>query len=197
MGEIPLDDRQRLLRHQRNRAGHRLPAAPLAGRVLRARPGQDRTARASCCSRRASFPTAARGWTSSSIRRTSCSSALTVAARCRSPSLLKAIGMTPEEILATFFEFDNFRLHGQGRATRRWCPSACAAKWPGSTSTTQIGQGDRRQGQAHHRQAHPRAGARPASRRSPCPMTSCSAVSSPSNIVDGHRRDRGQAPTTS
>jgi DNA-directed RNA polymerase subunit beta len=45
-----------------------------------------RTRRASCCSAPASFPTAAPGWTSSSTRRTSCTSASTAAARCRSPS---------------------------------------------------------------------------------------------------------------
>ena len=38
---------------------------------------------ASCCSRRASSRTAARGWTSSSTPRTSCSSASTAGARCR------------------------------------------------------------------------------------------------------------------
>ncbi len=41
MGEIPLMTAQRLVRHQRHRARDRLPAAPLPGRVLRARPRQD------------------------------------------------------------------------------------------------------------------------------------------------------------
>ena len=41
MGEIPLMTTHRLVRHQRHRARHRLAAAPLAGRVLRARPRQD------------------------------------------------------------------------------------------------------------------------------------------------------------
>ena len=40
-GRDPAHDRQRLVRHQRHRARHRLAAAPLAGRVLRARPRQD------------------------------------------------------------------------------------------------------------------------------------------------------------
>ncbi len=44
------------------------------------------TPRASCCSPRASFPTAARGWISSSIRRTPCSRVSTAAASCRSRS---------------------------------------------------------------------------------------------------------------
>ena len=62
------DDRQGLVHRQRHRARDRLAAAPLARRVLRARQGQRPTVRASCCSRRASFPTAARGWTSSSTQ---------------------------------------------------------------------------------------------------------------------------------
>ena len=46
------------------------PDAPLAGRVLRPRQGQDPLARASTCSPPASFPIAARGSTSSSTPRT-------------------------------------------------------------------------------------------------------------------------------
>ena len=46
--------------------------------TTRARP----TRRASCCSAPASFLTVAHGWTSNSIRRTCCTSAWTVAARC-------------------------------------------------------------------------------------------------------------------
>ena len=57
---------------------HRSP-----GRVLRSRPRQDPFLRASCCSPRASFPTAARGSTSSSTRRTACSRVSTGAASCR------------------------------------------------------------------------------------------------------------------
>ena len=41
----PADDRQRHVHHQRHRAGHRQPAAPLAGRVLPLR-GQDALRRA-------------------------------------------------------------------------------------------------------------------------------------------------------
>jgi large subunit ribosomal protein L7/L12 len=40
-GRYAADDRDRHLHHQRHRARHRLPAAPLAGRVLRPRQGQD------------------------------------------------------------------------------------------------------------------------------------------------------------
>ena len=41
MGDMPLHDVERHLRRQRHRARHRLPDAPLAGRVLRSRQGQD------------------------------------------------------------------------------------------------------------------------------------------------------------
>ncbi|MPN29579.1 hypothetical protein SDC9_177032 [bioreactor metagenome] len=40
-GRTAAHDHHRLLRHQRYRAGHRFPAAPLPRRVLRARPRQD------------------------------------------------------------------------------------------------------------------------------------------------------------
>ena len=40
-GRDPAHDHHRLVHHQRHRARHRLAAAPLAGRVLRARPRQD------------------------------------------------------------------------------------------------------------------------------------------------------------
>ena len=40
-GRNPAHDRQRLVRHQRHGARHRVAAAPFAGRVLRARPRQD------------------------------------------------------------------------------------------------------------------------------------------------------------
>ena len=50
-GRDPAHDRQRLVHHQRHRARDRLAAAPLAGRVLRARPRQDAFSPASSCSR--------------------------------------------------------------------------------------------------------------------------------------------------
>jgi DNA-directed RNA polymerase subunit beta len=59
------------------------PAAPLARRVLRPRQGQDAQLGQAAVQRPASFPTAVPGWTSSSTRRTSCTSASTAAASCR------------------------------------------------------------------------------------------------------------------
>ena len=82
-GRRPVHDRERHLHRQRHRARHRLPDAPLAGRLLRPRQGQDPFDRASCCSPPASFPIAARGSTSNSTPRTSSMSASTAAASCR------------------------------------------------------------------------------------------------------------------
>ena len=93
-GRAAADDRQRHLRHQRHRARHRLAAAPFARACSSTTTAARPTPPASCCSPRASFPTAARGSTSSSIRRTACSCASTAAASCRSPILLRALGMT-------------------------------------------------------------------------------------------------------
>ena len=51
MGEIPLMTDSGTLVINRHRAGHRVPAPPLAGGVLRARQGQDPFLGGSCCSR--------------------------------------------------------------------------------------------------------------------------------------------------
>jgi hypothetical protein len=67
----PADDGEGHVHRQRHRACDRLPDAPVSGRVLRPRQGQDPLPPASCCLRPASFPTAARGSTSSSTRKTS------------------------------------------------------------------------------------------------------------------------------
>ena len=50
-------------------------------------------------------------------------------------TLLKAIGLTNEDILREFFVFDTFHLSQQGRASSSSCPSACAARWRASTSS--------------------------------------------------------------
>jgi hypothetical protein len=82
-GRSAPDDRLRLLHRQRHRARHRQPAAPQPRACSSSTTRARRTARASCCSARASSPTAAPGSTSSSTPRTSCTSASTAAARCR------------------------------------------------------------------------------------------------------------------
>ena len=84
MGEIPLMTEQRLVRDQRHRARDRLAAASLAGRVLRARPRQDALVGQAPVLGAGDSRIAARGSTSSSIRRTTSISASTAAARCPS-----------------------------------------------------------------------------------------------------------------
>ena len=48
-------------------------------------------------------------------------------------TLLKAIGLTNEDILEQFFVFDTFHLSAEGRRSSSSCPSACAARWRAST----------------------------------------------------------------
>ena len=156
-GRDSAHDDHRLLRHQRHRARHRLPAAPFARACSSSTTAARRTARASCCSRRASFPTAAPGSTSSSTRRTILYFRVDRRRKMPVTILLKAIGLTPEQILATFFEFDTFHLSQEGHPVRTG--ARAPARRSGQVRHHRQGrQGHRRQGQAHHRQAHPRHG---------------------------------------
>jgi DNA-directed RNA polymerase subunit beta len=115
------------------------------------------TVRASCCSRPASFPIAVPGWTSNSIRRTYLYFRVDRRRKMPVTILLKAIGMTPSRSWPPSSSSTPFIWVQEGHSSSKSCPSACAAKWRSSTSR-QGRQGHRRQGQAHHRQAHPRAG---------------------------------------
>ena len=71
--------------------------------------------------------------------------------------LLKAIGLTPEQILATFFEFDTFHLTKKG-IQFELVPERLRGEVARFDFTDKARQGHRPQGQAHHRQAHPRPG---------------------------------------
>ena len=84
------DDGQGHVHHQRHRARRGQPAPALGRRVLRRRQGQDAGLRASRCSRPASSPTAARGWSSTSTPTTSCTSGSTGGARCYATAFLRA-----------------------------------------------------------------------------------------------------------
>ena len=114
MGEMPLMTPTGSFVINGTERGDRVPAAfvrlACSSSTTRAR----RTARASCFSRRVSSLTVARGSTTNSIRKTCCISASTVVGKCPVTILLKAIGLTPEQILAHFFVFDNFALMGEG-----------------------------------------------------------------------------------
>ena len=82
-GRTAADDRQRHLHRQRHRARHRQRSCTARRACSSSTTAARPIRRASCCSRRASFPTAAPGSISSSIRRTACSRASTGAASCR------------------------------------------------------------------------------------------------------------------
>ena len=71
--------------------------------------------------------------------------------------LLKAIGLTPEQILAHFFVFDSFQLMSEG-APARTGAGAAARRDRALRHQRQGRQGHRREGQADQRQAHPRHG---------------------------------------
>ena len=82
-GRHALHDAQRHLHHQRHRARHRQPDAPLARACSSITTAAARMPPASCCSPPASSPIAAPGSTSSSTPRTSSTCASTGAASCR------------------------------------------------------------------------------------------------------------------
>lgn len=67
--------------------------------------------------------------------------------------LLKAIGLTPESILANFFVNDNFRLMDSG-AQMEFVPEAPARRGRALRHHRQVGQGRGRQGQARHCSPH-------------------------------------------
>ncbi len=109
-GRTAADDRQRHLRRQRHRTRHRVAAASSAPACSSITTAARRTARASCCSPRALFLTAARGSISSSTRRTACSPVSTAAASCRSPSSCVLSGYTEEQMLDMFFDKTTYHL---------------------------------------------------------------------------------------
>ena len=118
----PAHDRERHVHHQRHRARRRLPAAPLAGRVLRSRQGQDPLVGQAALHRPASSRTAARGSTSSSTPRTSSTSASTAAASCTRRCSCARSATRPKSCSTT--------------STRRRRSSSSAARSTRSRSTT-------------------------------------------------------------
>jgi DNA-directed RNA polymerase subunit beta len=112
-GRSAAHDRQGLVHHQRHRARDRLAAAPLAGRVLRARQGQDaQLGQAAVLGPDHPY----RGsWLDFEFDPKDVLY-FRVDRRRKMPVtiLLKAIGLTPETILANFFVNDNFRLMDSG-----------------------------------------------------------------------------------
>ena len=72
--------------------------------------------------------------------------------------LCKAIGMTPETILANFFDFDNFELKSEG-AMMEFVPERWKGEMARSTSRTAPARSSSK-GQAHQHQAPARSGCR-------------------------------------
>ena len=113
-GRHPAHDRQGHLHRQRHRAGHRLPDAPLAGRVLRPRQGQDPLLGQAAVRRphHSLSRLLARLRVRRQGHRLSCAS--TGAASCRPPPSSMALGMDGEEILTTFYDVVPFEKRDAG-----------------------------------------------------------------------------------
>ena len=157
-GRDPAHDPQRLLRHQRHRARDRLAAAPLAGRVLRARPRQDALLRqAAVLGARDSLPR------------------LVARLRVR-PQGLPVLPRRPPPQDAGDDPAEGARLqaradpravlrvrhlprHQEGHRVRGGA-RAPARRDRALRHHHQGRQGHRPEGQAHHREAHPRDGSR-------------------------------------
>ncbi len=73
--------------------------------------------------------------------------------------LLKALGYNPEQILAQFFAFDTFHVTRKG-IEFEVVPERLRGEIARFDIVEQGRQGDRAEGQAHHREAHPRHGSR-------------------------------------
>ena len=102
----PADGRPRHVHHQRHRARHRQPAAPVAGRVLPHRRQERSTSRRSS-------RIAARGWSSSTTPRTCSTSASTASGSSwRRCSCARSACAARNEILRTFYTIDELRLDG-------------------------------------------------------------------------------------
>ena len=107
--------------------------------------------------------------------------------------LLKAIGLTHEQILARVLRVRHLPPDAEGRRSSSSCPSACAAKWRASTSHGKDGKVIVAEGQAHHRAAHARHAKQRHQAASPCPTTIVLGRALATNVVDtDDRRDHRQ-----
>ena len=99
------DDRERHVHHQRHRARHRQPVAPLARRVLRDAPTTAPTSSAR------SFLTADRGWSSNTTRRTCSTSASTASASSSARFSCAPSACDPAKTFcATFYTVDRLAI---------------------------------------------------------------------------------------
>ena len=93
-------------------------------------------------------------------------------------TLLKAIGLTNEDILQAVLRVRHVPPVGARAPSSSSCRSGCAAKWRASTSLGKDGKVVVAEGQAHHRAPRARARRTAASSASPCPTTTSSAARS-------------------
>ena len=105
--------------------------------------------------------------------------------------LLKAIGYTPEQILAQFFEFDTFHLSKKG-IQFELVPERLRGEMARFDIVTKAGQADRAQGQAHHGQARARDGAGRAAQAPGRRRVPARPRARPQRRRQGNRRDPRQ-----
>ena len=110
--------------------------------------------------------------------------------------LLKAIGMTPEQILANFFVFDNFTLRSEGarNGIRRRAPARRSRAF---RHHRQVGQGHRREGQAYQCQARARHRSRRHQAHFRAGRLSARPRAGEEHRRCRNRRSRSPTPTTS
>ena len=202
-GRDPAHDRQRLVHHQRHRARHRLAAAPLARACSSSTTAARRTSSGKLLFSARVIPY--RGsWLDFEFDPKDFLF-FRVDRRRKMPvtTLLKAIGLTNEDILQAVLRLRHVPPVARRARSIDFVPERLRGEVARFDMLGKDGKVIVAEGQAHHRPAHPRAGRRAASRRSPCPTTTSSAARSPTNVVDkdtgeilrqGQRRDhRGAA----
>ena len=174
-GRNPAHDEHGFFRHQRHRARHRLAAAPLARRVLRARPRQDALEReAAVLGARDSVPRVVARFRvrSEGHRVLPRRPAAQDAGDDPAEGARLYAGADPRRSSSRSITFHLEPSHVQFEVV----PERCAAKWRASRSPTSRGKTHRRERQAHHRQAHPRHGSGGREAESPRRTSSCSGA---------------------
>ena len=99
-------------------------------------------------------------------------------------TLLKAIGLTNEDILREFFVFDTFHLSARRAPSSSSCPSGCAARSRASTSSARTARSIVAEGQAHHRASTSATWSTAASRSIAVPTDFVLGRALATNVVD-------------
>ena len=114
MGEVPLMTGQRHVHRERHRAGRRFRNCIDRRAFSSITTAARRTPPASFFTTPGSFPTAAPGSTSNSIRKISSSCGSTAGESCRQRSCFRALGYSSEDILTMFFDMNVFHFKKDG-----------------------------------------------------------------------------------